>query len=566
MQKLRIFVASPSDMAVEHAIVRNVATSLKRLADYKDVVLEVIDWSSVVPAMGRPEQVILDQIMPTSWDIFVGVLWHRFGTSPGGEDPSTHKKYLSGTEEEFKTAYRLWQKHGKPRMMMYLCKRNIPPAVLNTTQFDRVKSFFSQFDAVDGEHPGLYTTFTTSRSFEKIFHDNLQGLLIEFGEKSNRSNLKNEQQDSISDKRVSNLFAESMQKQDDQEQKAPSLIENSLQIPDDLEPPTDIVEPNDRFYIERDADQQLKRYIVRSGQTVTIQGVSQTGKSSLLVSSLYHARSTIDPIYINLRRIEYGTLSSGNYFLKHLASIIAQQLKVDVDVVNQIWREKRGPQDKLVKIMEDYILPECERQVVLAIDDADYLLDFPYHSDFFALMRSWHNNRAIDLQWNKLNIAMVIATEPYLLISNPNQSPFNVGVKLNLEDFNQAQVRDLNDRQGHPIKDNDFESFYKLLHGHPYLTRVAFYFLIKEHWTVQNLIQDSVNDQGPFGNHLINQFEILWGNQLLQQAFKQVIRLHRCNDDNSLHNLIRAGFVIRQGDEYYCRCELYERFFQDTLL
>jgi hypothetical protein len=43
------------------------------------------------------------------------------------------------------------------------------------------------------------------------------------------------------------------------------------------------------------------------------------------------------------------------------------------------------------------------------MDEADRLLTVPFHSDFFALMRSWHNNRAVDYQWNKLNLVMVIA-------------------------------------------------------------------------------------------------------------------------------------------------------------
>src|SRR6185369_1030163 len=137
-------------------------------------------------------------------------------------------------------------------------------------------------------------------------------------------------------------------------------------------------------------------------------------------------------------------------------------------VVNQIWRDKSGPQDKLVKVMEEYVLPKSDRQIILAIDEADRLLGFPFHSDFFSLMRAWHNNRAIDLQWNKLNVAMVIATEPYLLISDPDQSPFNVGIKLNLVDFSREQVAELNRRHGNPVQEKDFEAFFQLFNGHPY--------------------------------------------------------------------------------------------------
>ena len=182
MQKLRIFAASPSDVAAERAKVETVAGMLKPLADNLGIVLEVLDWRTVVPDMGRPEQVILDQLKPTSWDVFIGILWHRFGTPPGGEDPQTQKEYLSGTEEEFKIAYRLWKKYKKPRIMMYRCLRSIPPEALDPDQYKRVEKFFKQFRAVKGEHPGLCQSFDTTDEFVRLLVDNLQKLLLDYGE------------------------------------------------------------------------------------------------------------------------------------------------------------------------------------------------------------------------------------------------------------------------------------------------------------------------------------------------------------------------------------------------
>ncbi|MEK6299080.1 MAG: tetratricopeptide repeat protein [Acidobacteriota bacterium] len=182
MKKLRIFAASPSDMTTERGKVQTVADMLKPLADNLDIVLDVVDWRAVVPDMGRPEQVILDQLKPTAWDVFIGILWHRFGTPPGGKEPQTQKEYLAGTEEEFKTAHRVWKQFGKPRIMMYRCTRAIPAEALDPDQFRRVKEFFAQFDGVKGEHPGLYQPFDTTDAFEKLLLDNLQRLLLDYGE------------------------------------------------------------------------------------------------------------------------------------------------------------------------------------------------------------------------------------------------------------------------------------------------------------------------------------------------------------------------------------------------
>lgn len=177
MKKLRIFAASASDMAAERGKVESVAASLKPLADHCELTLDVVDWRAVVPDMGRPEQVILDQLKPTEWDVFVGILWHRFGTPPG-------EGYQSGTEEEYQTAFRLWKASGKPRIMMYRCTRPVPPDDLDPDQFKKVKEFFAHFEAERGDHPGLYQTFDTSEAFEKLLLKNLQPILIEYAEKA----------------------------------------------------------------------------------------------------------------------------------------------------------------------------------------------------------------------------------------------------------------------------------------------------------------------------------------------------------------------------------------------
>jgi hypothetical protein len=174
-KSLRIFAASPSDVASERAKVESVAVMLKPLAENLGIVINVVDWRAVVPDMGRPEQAILDQLKPSSWDVFVGILWHRFGT------PSS-KEFQSGTEEEFAVAYHLWKQYGKPRIMMYRCNRPAPLDTLDPDQFKRVKEFFAQFDALKGEHPGLYQSFDTTEGFEKLLLDNLQRLLLEYGE------------------------------------------------------------------------------------------------------------------------------------------------------------------------------------------------------------------------------------------------------------------------------------------------------------------------------------------------------------------------------------------------
>jgi tetratricopeptide (TPR) repeat protein len=202
LKKLRIFAASPSDVASERAKLETVVDSLKPMADYLGLTLEVVDWRAVVPDAGRPQQIIFDQLKPTSWDIFVGILWHRFGTPPGAKD-KTGKDYLSGTEEEFKTAYELWKQYGRPRIVFYRCTRAIPLDA-DFVQAQRVKDFFKEIQDPQGEFRVLTQSFDALESFEKLVLDNLQKLLLAYSEQS-KTPIKAEITQSLAPKIPNNL-------------------------------------------------------------------------------------------------------------------------------------------------------------------------------------------------------------------------------------------------------------------------------------------------------------------------------------------------------------------------
>ena len=215
--------------------------------------------------------------------------------------------------------------------------------------------------------------------------------------------------------------------------------------------------------------------------------------------------------------------------------------------------------------MEDYVLPEIDTPIILALDEVDRLLQTDFHSDFFALLRAWHNSRALDEEWDKLNLVLVISTEPYLLIKEVNQSPFNVGLKIYLEDFSEDQVRDLNQRHNSPVTETDLPKLLELLGGQPYLTRQALYTMVVEQLSWANLTDVAIEHHGPFGDHLRRQQWLLNQEPSLREAFKQIIEHRNCQDDLARFRLLQAGLIQGSGDVYTCRCDLYRRYFKDRL-
>ena len=78
-----------------------------------------------------------------------------------------------------------------------------------------------------------------------------------------------------------------------------------------------------------------------------------------------------------------------------------------------------------------------------------------------------HNRRAHDERWNRLSVIMAISTEPYLLIDSLHQSPFNVGLVLYLEDFDDVQVLELSRRYGLSLSAAEHADMMRLLHRPP---------------------------------------------------------------------------------------------------
>ena len=344
------------------------------------------------------------------------------------------------------------------------------------------------------------------------------------------------------------------------------LPEFDPRLLEELEAPGGAVKLRDRFYIERDADARLKREVVKPGTTTTIRAARQTGKSSLLARGVHYARERgTKVVALDLQCVDSDHLASADVFLRCLAQFIVHQLRLDAAEVEKAWRGSLGPQGKLDYLIEDYILPQCDGPIVLALDEADRLLETGFHQDFFALVRSWHNNRAFDERWNRLNIVMVISTEPYLLIPDASQSPFNVGLRLYLEDFNDAQVHDLNQRHGSPVKERDFPQLMELLSGHPYLTRKALYTLVTERMTWADMVRIAPTDQGTFSDHLRHNHWLLRDKPDLREALRQVVHHNRCDDEVAFFRLLRAGLVKGSGDVCKCRCDLYRMYFEGKL-
>ena len=331
--------------------------------------------------------------------------------------------------------------------------------------------------------------------------------------------------------------------------------------------PGGAVKLRDKFYIQRAADAQLKPQSVQWGTTTTIRAPRQTGKTSLLMRGIQYARNqNVKVVFLDFQSFGIRQLSSLDLFLQEVAASICDELDLDDSTVEPAFSGSRSPIKKLTRFIEKTVLPAFQSPIVLAMDEADFLLQTNFYQDFFAMLRSWHNRRASRPAWEKLNLILVISTEPYLLIDDIHQSPFNVGLHLYLDDFNEAQVRELNRRHASPLDEDDLPRLMTLLNGHPFLTRLALYKLIAEKMSWDELNTLAPGDAGPFGDHLRHQYRIVHNKPALKNALKDILLNNTCSDETALFRLLQAGLIKGSGNVYTYRCDLYRQYFAGKLL
>jgi hypothetical protein len=254
-------------------------------------------------------------------------------------------------------------------------------------------------------------------------------------------------------------------------------------------------------------------------------------------------------------------LSSLDGLLRYIADEITQRLNLDATIVDRVWASSRGAQDKLSNFLERQVLPAAETPILLAMDEADRLLNVAYKTDFFGLLRAWDSNRAYDEIWQRLNIVLVISTHPHLLITDVSQSPFNVGLRIQLNDFTKAQVAELNRRHGSPLSDRDLENLLELLGGHPYLTRQTLYTVIDQQLSWTDFARQAILDDGPFGSHLRSYLWQLSERPELVKGMQEVLMRERCSDETVRYRLSAAGLVKEMDDRAVARCGLYKQYF-----
>ena len=268
-------------------------------------------------------------------------------------------------------------------------------------------------------------------------------------------------------------------------------------------------------------------------------------------------------------------LTDLNKFLRWMCLNISRELNVHPDEngihpLDEVWDEAGiGAKVSCTAYFEEYLLPLSNAPLVLCLDDVDLLFPYPeVYEDFFGLLRSWYEKARNRPVWKNLRLIIVHATDVYIRL-NINQSPFNVGLAIELPEFSAEQVHDFAKRSNIQEPKAQVEALMGWIGGHPYLLEQAFTHL-KMHpdVTLADLLFEDAAITAVYRNHLKDQWVSLQKNAPLTAAFAKVVQASSPVqlDPMLTYQLQSMGLVKSFGNKVASRCKLYSEYFKKHLL
>ncbi|MBD2178860.1 AAA-like domain-containing protein [Pseudanabaena sp. FACHB-1998] len=334
-----------------------------------------------------------------------------------------------------------------------------------------------------------------------------------------------------------------------------------------LESPEGQVNITSPFYVFSPYEQRCYEEIDKSGSLLRIKSPQRMGKSSLMIRILDQAKQQgYRTVALNLDQASQKLFSDLDKFMQWFCASVGKQLGVKVKL-EDYWDDIFGANDNSTDYFEKYLLMESEPPLVLALDNFDRIFKYPdVEVDFCGLLRGWYESSRIKPLWSKLRLIIVHSQESYAQ-KDINQSPFNVGLPIELGEFTLIQVQSLVGKHGLDWTEFEIIQLMNLIGGHPYLVRSALYHIASGDISLEQFIKTSPSEAGIYSSHLLGLLRILEEHADLSKAMQMVVNSEvpvRLRAEEAF-KLDSMGLVVRIDNNVTSRCSLYRQYFCDRL-
>ncbi len=341
-------------------------------------------------------------------------------------------------------------------------------------------------------------------------------------------------------------------------------------------------------YIKREADNIFYNYL-KNGQYCYVLNSRQMGKSSLWVQTQKRLKEdNIDCAIIDLSGL--GKNISEDIWYRVLFEQLVKRFDLSIRGKEQTWWDERAYKsaiNRLDQFVEEILLKEVSRPIVICFDEIDSVLSLNFSTDdFFAWLRSCHEERPHNRDYQPLTFCMLGLAAVSNFILDNYRSPFNIGQDIRLSGFTIKDARKLAEGLQDKViaPERVLEEVIEWTGGQPFLTQKICHLISTsrtgfgkespatpinvgdfiQSQVISNWVsQDSPEHLKTIRNRLLN--KRVTGRRMLK-LYLEILKNGEITDDGSLDQieLRLTGLVVQDRQKLKVYNKIYRNVFNET--